>query len=73
MIGENISEMFRKVSEFIEIYFRWFRSFENVSKNRSCRDDSLDPKIVEIGAVLAFFWWFDFYSEKKHLPGLRTT
>ena len=34
---------------------RSFRSFGKFSKNRLRRDDSLGPKIVEIGAILAIF------------------
>ena len=41
----------RRVEEFFE-HFRLFRSFI-FFRNRSCRCDSIGPKIVEIGAILA--------------------
>ena len=39
--------------------FRTFRSFENCSRKRSRRDDSLGPKIVEFRAILAIFRSFE--------------
>ena len=36
-----------------------FRSFENFSRNRSRRDDSFGPKIVEFRAILAIFRPFE--------------
>ena len=49
--------------KFVE-YFRSFRSSEKNSKNRSRRDDSFGPKIVEIGAILAIFRPFEFFQKK---------
>ena len=57
---------FGKFSNFLKS-FRLFRSFENFSKNRLRRDDSFGPKIVEIGAILAIFRLFDFFSKIFHL------
>ena len=45
-----------------------FRSFETFSENRSRQDDLFGPKIVEIGAILAIFRPFEFFSEKFSLP-----
>ena len=60
-------KLFEKFSNFTK-YFRSFRSFENVSKNRSHRDDSFGPKIVEIESILAIFRPFEIFQKKKSLP-----
>ena len=39
--------------------FRSVRSLQFFSRNRSCRCDSIGPKIVKIGAILAIFWPFE--------------
>ena len=66
MIGAYFSKMFEMISNFSKS-FRSFRSFDFFSKNRSRRDDSFGPKIVEIGAILAIFRPFEFF-QKKSLP-----
>ena len=45
--------IFLKIFRNFQKSFRSFRSFENVSRNRSYRDDSFGPKIVEFRAILA--------------------
>ena len=67
MIGEMFSEMFRFFFEFSEI-FSFVRSCEMFSKNRSRRDDSFGPKVVEIGAILAMFQTFELFQQKNPLP-----
>ena len=62
MIGETFSEIFRKVFEFFETFWREirsFRSFEFLPQNRSRRDDLFGPKIIEIGAILVIFQPFE--------------
>ena len=49
------------VSNFLKT-FRTFRSFENFSRNRSRRDDSFGPKIVEFRAILAIFRPFEDFE-----------
>ena len=51
-------KIFEKFSNFSKT-FRTFRSFENFSRNRSRRDDSFGPKIVEFRAILAIFRPFE--------------
>ena len=63
MMGEFFPNFFEKFSN-VSNFFRSFLSFENFSKNRSRRDDSFDPKIVEIEAILAIFRPFEFFHKK---------
>ena len=42
--------------------FRLFRSFDLFLKNRSCRCDSITPKIVIIGVILAIFRPFEDFG-----------
>ena len=53
-----VESFFEKFSNFSKT-FLVFRSFENFSRNRSRRDDSFGPKIVEFRAILAIFRPFE--------------
>ena len=55
IFSKNISKNFRSFSKT----FRLFRDFEIFSRNRSRRDDSFGPKIVEFRAILAIFRPFE--------------
>ena len=72
MTGNDESLMFPKKKSYEKIFekkidfflnfsktFCSFRSFENFSRNRSRRDDSFGPKIVEFRAILAIFRPFE--------------
>ena len=55
---KSYEKFFEKKIEKFWIFsktFCSFRSFENFSRNRSRRDDSFGPKIVEFRAILAIF------------------
>ena len=56
---KNFSKNFSKIFRSFSKTFRLFRDFENFSRNRSRRDDSFGPKIVEFRAILAIFWPFE--------------
>ena len=53
------SNFFSKSFRSFSKTFRLFRDFENFSRNRSRRDDSFGPKIVEFRAILAIFRPFE--------------
>ena len=57
--SKNASNIFSKIFRSFSKKFRLFRDFENFSRNRSRRDDSFGPKIVEFRAILAIFRPFE--------------
>ena len=71
VIGENVSEIFRKVFEFLEIFS--FVSFFRTKKNRLRRGDWFGPKIVEIGAILSIFRPFEIFRKQIYSSGLGIT
>ena len=57
--SKNFSKIFSKIFPSFSKTFWLFRDFENFSRNRSRRDDSFGPKIVEFRAILAIFRPFE--------------
>ena len=57
--SKKFSKIFSKIFRSFSKTFRLFHDFEIFSRNRSRRDDSFGPKIVEFRAILAIFRPFE--------------